>query len=210
MTSAYERHILEVFDPQEHRSIVLEAGTYSLGRDPINSIVLHSQRVSRQHAYIYRVPKGSNEDGYYYHIVDGNLAGQRSTNGIKVNGEKVCDHQLQNGDRIEFSPDTDVRYYIRPMTEEEIRQYTESVASGHLSAQPQDKKKTDVVLEDVPETNDQQQTTEPIVAKTTNKFPSLTVILVILGIIVISIGLIWQFKQQSSPQPETQENLIPE
>jgi pSer/pThr/pTyr-binding forkhead associated (FHA) protein len=43
-------HLLVIEDDQGKRTIVLEAATYSIGRDLGNSIVLHSQSVSRQHA----------------------------------------------------------------------------------------------------------------------------------------------------------------
>ncbi|MFO1519045.1 MAG: FHA domain-containing protein [bacterium] len=72
----------------------LEPGQYelgentSIGRSPSNDIVLKEAKVSRQHAAINFI-RGSHV------IVD-----LKSSNGILVNGEKVEEHVLQDGDEI--------------------------------------------------------------------------------------------------------------
>ncbi|MBL7685559.1 MAG: FHA domain-containing protein, partial [Deltaproteobacteria bacterium] len=60
----------------------------SLGRSPSNDVVLKEAKVSRQHATINYIRGG-------YVIVD-----LKSSNGVYVNGEKVEEHELQDGDEI--------------------------------------------------------------------------------------------------------------
>jgi pSer/pThr/pTyr-binding forkhead associated (FHA) protein len=47
----------------------------------------------------------------YYRIVDGNLRGQGSANGLLVNGRKLQSHDLQNFESC-FSPDVRHSYYL--------------------------------------------------------------------------------------------------
>ncbi len=49
-------HVLVLDDTQGRRALILDAATYSLGRDPQNSIPLRSSSISRQHALLLRVP----------------------------------------------------------------------------------------------------------------------------------------------------------
>lgn len=137
-----ERYVLEVFDSQGCRSIALEAATYSLGRDETNTIVIHSKSVSRQHALLLRVPRGDGQQGYDYRIVDGNLSGKRSTNGIEVNGKAQLEYVLQTGDRVKFSDQVELRYYVKVMNEGEFRRYADSVSHCHFVTRPIDTSKT--------------------------------------------------------------------
>jgi pSer/pThr/pTyr-binding forkhead associated (FHA) protein len=143
-----ERYILEVFDAQGCRSIALEAATYSLGRDKTNAIVIHSDSVSRQHALLLRVPRGDGQQGYDYRIVDGNLSGKRSTNGIEVNGKPQLEYVLQTGDRVKFSDHVELRYYVKLMNEGEFRRYADSVSHCHFVTRPIDTSKTYVAEDD--------------------------------------------------------------
>lgn len=88
--------LLVIKDRGGKRTIVLEAATYSIGRDPANSIVLHSNLISRQHALLLRVPMPN--DSNLFRIFDGNLQGKRSTNGLMVNGQRCFSHDLKPGD----------------------------------------------------------------------------------------------------------------
>jgi diguanylate cyclase (GGDEF)-like protein len=94
-------HLLVVEDSQGQRTVPLQANTYSLGRGSTNSIVIHSRRVSRQHAILLRVTMPG-EEAYRFRVIDGDLQGNRSTNGLFVNGQRCFSHDLQHRDLIEF------------------------------------------------------------------------------------------------------------
>jgi diguanylate cyclase (GGDEF)-like protein len=94
-------HLLVVEDAQGQRTVPLQANTYSLGRGSTNSIVIHSRRVSRQHAILLRVTIPG-EETYRFRVIDGDLQGNRSTNGLFVNGQRCFSHDLQHRDLIEF------------------------------------------------------------------------------------------------------------
>jgi len=97
-------------DKQGKRAILLEAATYSIGRDSHNSIVLYSNLVSRQHAILLRVTSPETAT-YLFRIVDGNLQGKSSTNGLLINGRRCFSHDLKPGDVIVFGGNVKARYY---------------------------------------------------------------------------------------------------
>src|SRR4029453_4474987 len=70
--------------------VVLGEQVISVGRMPESNIVLADPNVSRNHAEIR--PRGTGDVG-----VDLN-----STNGTKVNGMKVTEHELADGDELSF------------------------------------------------------------------------------------------------------------
>ena len=103
-------HMLIIEDDKGRREFNLDGPVYSIGRDPRCDVRLVSQFVSRRHATLVQLPK---EDGsYYYRIVDGNLRGQGSANGLLVNGRKLQSHDLQNSDEVIFGPDVRAIYYL--------------------------------------------------------------------------------------------------
>jgi len=95
------RHFLVMSDLQGQRLICLNATSYSLGRNPKNSIVIYSQAVSRHHAMLLRVTSPES-NLFWFRIIDGGLNGQRSTNGVYVNGQRVLSRDLRHGDLVEF------------------------------------------------------------------------------------------------------------
>ncbi len=103
------RHWLEIEDNQGKRTVILEDTTCTVGRESTNSIVLHSVLVSRQHAILLRVttPEASN---HFFRLIDGNLQGKPSTNGIAVNYKPCFSHDLKHGDAIVFGGDVEARY----------------------------------------------------------------------------------------------------
>ena len=120
------RHILAIEDPQGQRMIPLEGATYSIGRDPRSSIVLNSKLVSRQHAILLRVTTPDSQY-YLFRIVDGNLNGQRSKNGLFVNGKKCLSHDLKHGDAIDFGHYVQAKYYaISNLTDSEFAESSEA------------------------------------------------------------------------------------
>uniref|UniRef100_B8HXI6 FHA domain containing protein n=1 Tax=Cyanothece sp. (strain PCC 7425 / ATCC 29141) TaxID=395961 RepID=B8HXI6_CYAP4 len=105
-----QHHILTIDDPRGQRPIILEAATYSIGRDHSNAIVLEGHTLSRQHAVLLRLPLGGGS--YRYRLIDGNVAGKLSTNGIRVNGQRCTSWDLQNGDQILFGEEVKAMYQV--------------------------------------------------------------------------------------------------
>ncbi len=116
------KHLLVIEDNQGKRTISLEAATYSIGRNSTNSIVLHSQLVSRHHAILVKVKEQSQQ---YFRLVDGNLQGIRSTNGLKINGKHCFECELRHEDEIVFADDAKAWYYAAPDSLETIPRDTE-------------------------------------------------------------------------------------
>jgi diguanylate cyclase (GGDEF)-like protein/PAS domain S-box-containing protein len=104
------RHLLAIEDLRGQRTVSLKAATYSIGRDPTNSIVLNSKRVSRQHAILLRVTIPETNT-HLFRIIDGNLQGKRSTNGLTINGQRYFSYDLQHGDIINFGGMAKAKYY---------------------------------------------------------------------------------------------------
>lgn len=105
-----QNHLLIVEDERGRKEFTLEEPVYSMGRDENSDIRLFSQFVSRRHATLVRRER---EDGsYYYQIVDGNLKGKTSSNGILINGKKLPSHDLEDEDEIVFGPQVSARYYV--------------------------------------------------------------------------------------------------
>ena len=104
-------HVLIIEDPSFQREFNLDAATYSLGRHSSNDIVLSCQKTSRNHATLLR-RTDVKTNKYAYWILDGDLQGNRSRNGIYVNGKKTLVHELKDRDVIQFSGDARARYKI--------------------------------------------------------------------------------------------------
>ncbi|NET30591.1 MAG: FHA domain-containing protein [Cyanothece sp. SIO1E1] len=106
----HQNHLLIIEDNKGRREYVLDSPVYSIGRDPKCDIRLVSQFVSRRHATLVQLP---NEDGtYYYRVVDGNLKGKPSANGLLINGRKLQAYDLQDGDEVVFGPKVRAIYYL--------------------------------------------------------------------------------------------------
>jgi pSer/pThr/pTyr-binding forkhead associated (FHA) protein len=104
-----KEHFLIIEDDKGRREILLNEDNYSLGRGTNCDIRLHSQFVSRHHAMLKKYQR---EDGSsYYRIIDGDAEGKASVNGLLVNNQKVSSHELQDGDKIIFSPEVFAIYY---------------------------------------------------------------------------------------------------
>uniref|UniRef100_B8HWB1 Diguanylate cyclase/phosphodiesterase with FHA and GAF sensor n=1 Tax=Cyanothece sp. (strain PCC 7425 / ATCC 29141) TaxID=395961 RepID=B8HWB1_CYAP4 len=122
------RHLLVVEDNLGRRSILLDADTYSLGRSSGNAIVVHSALVSRQHAMLLRVDK-SDSESQRFRIVDGNLLGNRSTNGLFINGQRCLSHDLKHGDVIEFGVEAKAQYLSTVnLSDAEVLAYVQAVS----------------------------------------------------------------------------------
>jgi pSer/pThr/pTyr-binding forkhead associated (FHA) protein len=104
------QHLLIVEDDAGRRKVSLLEEIYSVGRDPKCDIRLYSFFISRRHATLVRRQR---EDGsYYYQVIDGDaMKGRPSSCGILINGRKVPSHDLENGDKIFFTPEVHMKYY---------------------------------------------------------------------------------------------------
>jgi|GEM_PF-2438208 len=104
-------HLLVVKENNHQQTIVLEAATYSVGRHPANSIVLNAGTVSRQHALLLRIhePKTGN---HFFRIIDGNIQGKRSRNGLWINGKRRFSHDLKDQEVISFGEEIQATYHL--------------------------------------------------------------------------------------------------
>ncbi len=104
------QHILAFNISNSERIFHLDQPQYSIGRYPQNSIVINAEGVSRQHATLIRKDQANNK--FSYIIIDGNLDGNKSRNGILVNGSQKSKYELKHGDVIKFTKDVKAHYYI--------------------------------------------------------------------------------------------------
>jgi diguanylate cyclase (GGDEF)-like protein/PAS domain S-box-containing protein len=103
-------HLIELDYEGKNELVLLENSTYSIGRDPSNDIVIDSIAVSRQHAILLRISIDQSEN-HIFRIVDGDLKGKRSTNGIHINGRQQKSYILKHGDFIDFGKGIKATYY---------------------------------------------------------------------------------------------------
>lgn len=143
------RHVLVVDDLDGRRPINLDAATYSIGRDQTNSIVLNSKMVSRQHAILLRVTVPDTST-HMFRIIDGDLQGKRSTNGLIVNGRKLFSHDLKHGDQLMFGNDVKAKYYfLKNMSDADFDQYCDDPDLSRILLTHQDPFETIIPDEDM-------------------------------------------------------------
>jgi len=105
-------HTLLITDTKGTRKIALKELKYTIGRDISNNISINSKYVSRQHAVLLRVP-GNITGTHLYRIIDGDLAGKPSVNGVVINGNsKIGYYELSHGDIISLAPDAQITYLV--------------------------------------------------------------------------------------------------
>lgn len=78
-------------------SYKLDQDEISIGRNPENDIQLDDAAVSGNHAKINRQPNEYLEEHFDYYIED-----LGSTNGTKVNGNRISRQSLKHGDAIQI------------------------------------------------------------------------------------------------------------
>ncbi|EDX71669.1 FHA domain protein [Coleofasciculus chthonoplastes PCC 7420] len=127
-SDAQESHLLLVQDDEGRRIVPLDAEVYSLGRSPNCDIRLFSMFVSNQHATLRRI--ALDDGSYCYKIMDGNLQGQPSTNGILVNGRKISAYELKDSDHVMFSGSSGVSAKYYRLKPEDKRLKSEDKQSG--------------------------------------------------------------------------------
>lgn len=108
--SSLDKHLFILEDQDTRRTIALEEDKYTIGRRSDNQIVIYSSQASRYHATLLRKTNSKTQE-YSYWILDGNLEGYKSQNGIYVNGEKCLVHELKNGDLINFGCNVNASYH---------------------------------------------------------------------------------------------------
>ncbi|PSB04720.1 FHA domain-containing protein [Merismopedia glauca] len=104
------KHLLIIEDDTGRREFTVSNNLCSLGRQATSDVRLFSRFASRHHATLLRRLRDDGTD--FYLIIDGDLTGKRSTNGILVNGRKLEVHELIDGDRIVFGPGVSIIYYL--------------------------------------------------------------------------------------------------
>ena len=81
-----KKHIFVINNVDDQRIFYLDNDCYSIGRTQENSIIINSKKVSRKHATL--IKKKTKTENHVFCIIDGDLDGNRSTNGIFINGNK--------------------------------------------------------------------------------------------------------------------------
>ncbi len=109
-------HRLIVDSPAFKRIIYLQNTCYLIGRHPSNSIVIPSPQISRRHATLLK--KINDRLEVSFHIIDGDLDGNRSRNGVWVNGDSYLEYELKHGDVITFGVDIKGYYQVVPSQQE--------------------------------------------------------------------------------------------
>jgi diguanylate cyclase (GGDEF)-like protein len=129
--SSNSRYLLIVEDPQGRKTITLEDMKYSLGRKSDNQIVLRSKHASRYHATL--IKKSIDRQNFSYWILDGDLEGNKSHNGIYVNGNKCLVHELKDGDLINFGCDINASFHLIVSQEKREEEPVESLGQFQVN-----------------------------------------------------------------------------
>ncbi len=107
-------HILIIKNNKKSQTISLKEEIYSIGRSSKNSIIINSQQVSRIHGTLFK--KIYPDTGQIsYCLIDGEMNGKTSSNGIFVNSKQNYYYELKHGDVIEFSTAVRAIYQIIPL-----------------------------------------------------------------------------------------------
>lgn len=133
-------YILVLEDSHSRRTISLEESKYYLGRHSSNSIVIHSRQVSRKHATLIRkFNRKTNQNSFW--ILDGDLEGNKSQNGVFVNGQKCLIHELQNGDLINFGCEVNASYHFVSNTKIDQESETTQISTNNQAINNNDPSK---------------------------------------------------------------------
>ncbi len=123
ITKSERQHILVLEDSAFRRTIVLDNNQYSMGRHSTSSIQFFSRQASRHHATLIRKFNSKLDEDVFW-IIDGDLDGNKSQNGIFINGEKCLVRELKDGDLINFGCNVNASYHNssgeKPIVVEEV------------------------------------------------------------------------------------------
>ncbi len=101
---------LVIDSPSFKKVIQLQNSCYTIGRHPSNIIVIPSSQVSRHHATLIKKINPNLE--MTFRIVDGDLNGHRSRNGVWINGERHLEYELTHGDVIALATNIKILYQV--------------------------------------------------------------------------------------------------
>ena len=104
-------HVLIIEGKNDHRIIYLENSLYEIGRLNDSHIRVKDKAVSRYHATIVK-EFNTEELIFYYKILDGNLSGEKSKNGLVINNKHYQSKVLEHGDLISFTNDIKARFFV--------------------------------------------------------------------------------------------------
>lgn len=104
-------HVLMMEDSNSRQTFVLQDANYSIGRDARNSIRIESKQVSRFHATLLK-RNDVRKNTFSYWILDGDLQGNRSRNGVFINEIQCLVQELRHEDVIHLGPEVRIQYYI--------------------------------------------------------------------------------------------------
>lgn len=104
-------YLLIVEDHQNKRIINLTKNTYCLGRGSSVEIRIQDPQISRKHATIIK-EFNPDHNVFLYKIVDGDLSGKLSKNGLNINGQKLKTKYLEHGDSIRLSDHSKIQYFV--------------------------------------------------------------------------------------------------
>jgi pSer/pThr/pTyr-binding forkhead associated (FHA) protein len=107
--STDRRHVLIVESTEIRKAVTINSSIYTIGRHPNNSLVFASQQISRYHATILWLKSRETQECSYW-ILDGDVEGKRSLNGISINTKKCFLQQLRDGDSILIGNHIKLRY----------------------------------------------------------------------------------------------------
>ncbi len=94
------QHILTIEYDDFKNTIILNNKVYSIGRHSSNSIIIRHPNISRYHCSILPVKYKDPDRQEVFWIIDGDLKGNRSSNGLFVNGQKCLSYELKPGDMV--------------------------------------------------------------------------------------------------------------
>jgi pSer/pThr/pTyr-binding forkhead associated (FHA) protein len=87
------KHCLKIQYGQIEQQFVLKNDIYSIGRHSSNAIVIPSEKISRFHCTILPVKYHGQKQQQLFWIIDGDLQGNRSSNGIYINNNSYLYNQ---------------------------------------------------------------------------------------------------------------------
>jgi len=94
-------HVIRIEYDGQVKFVRLKNAVYSIGRSPKNAIVIDHHKVSREHCLIVPATDEFNDSETIYYLVDGNLNGKPSSNGLFVDLKRwTLKHQLRTGDVV--------------------------------------------------------------------------------------------------------------
>ncbi|MGY6529752.1 MAG: EAL domain-containing protein [Cyanobacterium sp.] len=98
--SKESQHRITIEYNNHQHSIILNNEIYSIGRHSSNTIVIYDSTISRYHCTILPVRYKDNKNKKVFWIIDGDLKGNRSANGLYIGGKKCLSHELKVGDIV--------------------------------------------------------------------------------------------------------------